>query len=349
MVEQPRPRAVMKPLRPTAGYSRLGFVDFVAERQALLLRRRDASPPWTSDFILGNARFCNIDRRDDAVTAELLVSAQECWSLRERVLLILALRFTSSRRGEAAKIAALLTLDRDATSTLSRLRAALVAGEVQCGANTYQMSLNRKQVATVIEAAADAVVARISKSGPFVDVAEASDFVAEAMTCGKRPQFAANEAAKDFQYMDGMMAGGSSRRCHLGPGARKGLVLVRASLPPLSSLSEAAAVQACRDMLASHGDGRRRPLEWIETIDVEQALCEYAKYINYCENGISAAKRYQPSPAKAASAPCGAPPPEEETHEETQQPGHDKRDRKRKGEPNIVDCPNAQRRRPARR
>ena len=33
-------------------------------------------------------------------------------------------------------------------------------------------------------------------------------------------------------------------------------------------------------------------LGWVETIDVEQALCEFAKYVAYCTTGISASKRY---------------------------------------------------------
>ena len=38
----------------------------------------------------------------------------------------------------------------------------------------------------------------MSEQGAFGDMAEASDFVAEAMTFGARPQFSANETAKAF-------------------------------------------------------------------------------------------------------------------------------------------------------
>ena len=50
---------------------KLKFVAFCAARQAVLLNRRDGLPQaeWTNDRILARARFCNIDRRDDAVTA----------------------------------------------------------------------------------------------------------------------------------------------------------------------------------------------------------------------------------------------------------------------------------------
>ena len=53
---------------------KLKFVAFCAARQAVLLNRRDGLPraEWTNDRILARARFCNIDRRDDAVTAELV-------------------------------------------------------------------------------------------------------------------------------------------------------------------------------------------------------------------------------------------------------------------------------------
>eukprot|EP00962_Isochrysis_galbana_P031033 scaffold10093_cov104-Isochrysis_galbana.AAC.2 len=58
-------------------------VEFVVERQRVFERRRAGLPPaeWTSDPILRCAKFCCIDRRDDAVTRELLssVSARPAW------------------------------------------------------------------------------------------------------------------------------------------------------------------------------------------------------------------------------------------------------------------------------
>ena len=70
-------------------YQKLKFVAFCAARQAVLLNRRDGLPraEWTNDRILARARFCNIDRRDDAVTAELTaaISAHSHWGLREKV------------------------------------------------------------------------------------------------------------------------------------------------------------------------------------------------------------------------------------------------------------------------
>ena len=130
-----------------------------------------------------------------------------------------------------------------------------------------------------------AVSEHVASEGPFADVLEASDFVAELMTVGKRPQFSANETAKDFAYIDGLMKPASHHRCRLGPGARKGLVLVRQRMSSLLSTchSEEAAVASLRTEL------RRAPsLEWVETIDVEQALCEYSKYEAYVTTGISA-------------------------------------------------------------
>ena len=269
--------------RVPAGFHGLKFVPFVAARQRVLEQRRLGKPSteWTDDEVLRRARFCNIDRRDDAVTAELLaeLNSAKSWSLRERALLAAALRFTSSRRGEAAKLAGLINA--------GTLCAELRAGNVQCGTGTYQMSLNRKQVASVIEQMADAVVSRVDAQGPFNDVLDAADFVADHMTVGKRPQFSANETAKDFAYIAGLMRPASHRRCHLGPGARKGLALVRHLDAALTEKSEADAVEHLRQEL------RTQPsLAWVEAIDVEQALCEYSKYDAYVTNGVSSQKRF---------------------------------------------------------
>ena len=124
----------------------------------------------------------------------------------------------------------------EAKVTTSPLVDALAADRVGCGRGTYQTSLSRQQVARVIEHTATAVVRHVTRQGVFADVYEASDFVAGEMTVWtgraasrgrrgghglgrKRPQFSANEAAKDFTYIDGLMAVTSAHRCRLGEGA----------------------------------------------------------------------------------------------------------------------------------
>ena len=289
-----KPKGNGGPLKPPPGYRRMPFVEFVAARQAVLAARRANQHEWTADFVLQNAKFCNIDRRDDAVTAELLaqLEAHPAWRLRERVLLAAALRFTSSRRAEAAVLAELVeagrALDGKEAAGPSPLRQALDQNAIRCGAGTYQMALSQRQVATVVEAMATAVVARVAAEGPFADVQEASDVVAANMTVGIRPQFSANETAKDFAYIDGLMQAAAHHRCRLGPGAKKGLALVRAERAGGGALGSVDdAVHALRaELRAAAGLG------WVETIDVEQALCEYAKYVAYCTAGISASKRY---------------------------------------------------------
>uniref|UniRef100_A0A7S4C374 5-hmdU DNA kinase helical domain-containing protein n=1 Tax=Chrysotila carterae TaxID=13221 RepID=A0A7S4C374_CHRCT len=288
-------------VKPSQMASKLNFVDFCTARQAILLNRRKGLPrdQWTTDNILATAKFCNIDRRDDAVTTELLaeVQAHVHWVLREKVLLAMALRFSGSRRGGAAQLAALIESGRNerGKGTQTPLQRAFAAEEVKCGHNTYQLSLNRKQVSTVIETAADAVIAYVETNGPFADVLDASDFVAEQMTVGKRPQFSANEAAKDFAYFapGRLMLPASHHRCRLGPGAKKGLQLVRASEGDdlgIRCCTEDAAVTALWLEL------RGVPLlAWVETIDVEQALCEFSKYEAYRLNGISASKTFIPA------------------------------------------------------
>ena len=279
------------PWRVPPKYKRLSFAEFVAARQRALHARRRGQPPhsWSTDPVLRHARFCNIDRRDDAVTVELLQALESAanWGLGERVMLSAALRFTGSRRGEAASLSSLIEQGCTKDHTVSPLCAALKNGEIKCGVGTYQMTLNRSQIASVIETMAGSVVERVSKDGPFEDVLDAADFVAERMTVGKRPQFSANETAKDFAYIPGLMQPSSHRRCRLGPGARKGLLLVRRLDDRLCKLADEAAVEQLRTEL------REEPsLAWVEAIDVEQALCEYMKYDTYVADGVSPGKRF---------------------------------------------------------
>jgi len=283
---------------------RLGFYDFVAERQAVLQRRRrglDASE-WTSDPILAKARFCNIDRKDDAVTRELLTELERpSWKLPQQVMLAAALRFTGSRRGEAQRLARLI--DEDVGG--GALAAALESNDIKCGVGTYQMTLNRRQVGSRIASLGAAVADRVSEQGAFGDMAEASDFVAEAMTFGARPQFSANETAKDLAYVPGVFSEDALSRCRLGPGARKGLALVRKLDEGLPTDDEEAVKQVCERLRRTEREGLGEDrLEWMQAIDVEQALCEFAKYEAYRSTGITPMKRF--SPATGTETPAAA-------------------------------------------
>jgi hypothetical protein len=218
---------------PPSGYRRLEFVEFVVERQRVLERRRAGLPPaeWTSDAVLGLAKFCCIDRRDDAVTCELLmaVQARPTWCTERKALLCAALRFTISRRGEAEKMAALIDLDWAGAS--KALEQALCDGSIRCGVGTYQMCLSRAQVSTKLRPMARSLIDRLRKQGKLGSIACLSDFLADAMAHRskngtKRPQFSANETAKDLAYF-GCVAADGDPLCHLGPGARKGMALVR--------------------------------------------------------------------------------------------------------------------------
>ena len=161
---------------------------------------------------------------------------------------------------------------------------ALRDNAVACGSGTYQVTLSRQEIASKIGGLADEVVERVRGTGPFADVHSAAEFVADQMTCSRRPQFSANETAKDFAYWPGLLAEHAAERCHLGPGARAGLAHVRARSAALPGDPEeaVAALRAC--LRARHPD----LLGWVRAIDIEQALCEFAKYVRYTENGISA-------------------------------------------------------------
>ena len=45
-------------------------------------------------------------------------------------------------------------------------------------------------------------------------------------------------------------------------------------------------------------------LSWVETIDVEQALCEFSKYEAYRTGGVSAMKRFRPAAWGGAKKEC---------------------------------------------
>ena len=160
--------AKKRPIAPKTSKQevRLDFCAFVCARQEVLLARRAGKPQseWTTDPVLAAGRFCNINRRDDAVTVELLEALGERpqWTLRQRVLLAAGLRFTGSRRGETSAIAALVDDAADeAAGAPSALCEALEAENIKCGAGTYQLSLNRKQVAAHIEAMSRLGVERV--------------------------------------------------------------------------------------------------------------------------------------------------------------------------------------------
>ena len=77
----------------------LCFHAFVRERFSILKAKKENAPrPWTADFLLQNGKFCNIDRREDAGTKELMTAAHGLSQL-NRVRLSLAYRFTQSRAG----------------------------------------------------------------------------------------------------------------------------------------------------------------------------------------------------------------------------------------------------------
>lgn len=291
-------------------HSRLEFVEFVVERQALMERRRSGLPPdeWTSDQVLRRGKFCCIDRRDDFVTRELAaaVAARPEWCQERMLLLCATLRFTSSRRGEVKKIAALIDEGWDAGARCLPLQQALRCSAIRCGV-AYQMCLNRGQVASRLCALATSVTGHVETKGGFGSVAEAADFIATEMTVDKkRPQFSSNETAKDLNYFGFVSAEGGGA-CHLEPGARKGLAIVRARMGPEQGREgpwkrARGEARAGRQSVGAVGSDltwalrselRGAPgLGWVSRIDVEQALCEYMKYVTYCEEGISAGKMY---------------------------------------------------------
>ena len=146
--------------------------------------------------------------------------------------------------------------------------------------------MSRKDVASVIKKTAVAVCAQVRSVGKFATVTQAADAVAASMTVASRPQFSANETAKDFFYIGKLLEESAAHHCKFGPGALAGLTIVRKQIKRLPKTNHAAAAELCKLL-------RKKPtLEWMQAIDVEQALCEFAKYEKYRMEGISAGKMY---------------------------------------------------------
>mmetsp|Transcript_35187 Transcript_35187/g.109554 ORF Transcript_35187/g.109554 Transcript_35187/m.109554 type:complete len:410 (-) Transcript_35187:47-1276(-) len=311
-------RAAVKRARLTG--PPLSFADFVAERVKILRRRHSGeAPPWSADTVLQQAAFCNIDRKEDFVTRELLAEMDrrganpECtWQRPDYIALVAVLRFTGSRRGEAATIASLIDKDRSPecpkTTRTRRLRAleqALRSRGVRGGNGAYQITISQLHLAEALWRMCTAVDVQVKSAGPFADVKQAATFLKALMTTpeaedgtrGRAPSFSSTETAKDFEYFPerfAVLCPHSGKRCHLGPGARKGLTQLRkheGELLPRKRMSEEATFATLSNALKT----RHAELSWMQPIDVEQALCEYAKYVRYRVIGISPKKRFHPS------------------------------------------------------
>ena len=247
----------------------LCFHAFVRERFSILKAKKENAPrPWTADFLLQNGKFCNIDRREDAGTKEFMLAAHGLSQL-NRVRLSLAYRFTQSRAGNPDLFRQAIVQDS--------LPNAIV--KCTCGL-AYQAQLSRPELACTIDATAAAIMAK----APFGSLNQCAAFIEvqiiKHLTRTDRPRFHSTEVAKDLCYWEGFIAHGGQNVCGLGPGARKGLTFVKQE-------RSRRGKKVTSEHLAEE-------LE-IEQKDVEQALCEFAKYQIYLLEGISSSKLYVPS------------------------------------------------------
>ena len=297
--------------RVDVGYVQRDFVPFVLERQLVHIRRQRGLPrsQWTADPVLQRARFCCIDRRDDAVTKELLFEISKLNSRRDCLLLAASLRFTSSRRGVATKLRNIISEKVSGASQErhSPLVEALRGNLIECGTGTYQMTINRHQIAARVERLATEADAHVADAGPFATVSVATEFIADLMALrtvdadkpgrNMRPWFAAAETAKDLAYIDGMLSADAALHCHLGPGARAGMSLVRAREPQLlagCSDTGSEVIALCAALRAARSGEGGSLLAWMQPIDVEQALCEFSKYVRYAAGGVCGVGVFEP-------------------------------------------------------
>eukprot|EP00518_Triparma_eleuthera_P016154 CAMPEP_0197553586 /NCGR_PEP_ID=MMETSP1320-20131121/9319_1 /TAXON_ID=91990 /ORGANISM="Bolidomonas sp., Strain RCC2347" /LENGTH=318 /DNA_ID=CAMNT_0043114363 /DNA_START=74 /DNA_END=1026 /DNA_ORIENTATION=- len=278
-------------------HSKLNFANFVLERVRILKKRNAGEPaPWTKDYFLRRAKFCNIDRREDFVTKQLITELnQDRLTEVQKVQLIISLRFTSSRRDSVETFAQMI-LDDTLISSFA-FDGMSKDHPIKCG-SAYQPSGSREETGMVVEGAAQAVVDHIrgEKGRPFESISEAQKVLIEKTKKpdGKERKFSSAEAAKDLAYLPGFLSPGAFDKCRLGPGAEKGLSRVRKEYTSNSnpwSTNQALKEndhEACKKLLSDLK--KKKELEWMRGIDVEQALCEFEKYCNHVENGISKVK-----------------------------------------------------------
>ena len=218
----------------------------------------------------------------------------------QKVQLIIALRFTSSRRGNVSNFAQMI-LDGTLVDKL-KFDGDDGSHPIKCG-QAYQQSDTRWATGEKLEGAALAVLDRVDTHGPLETVSAAAAVIKEKTATEKgQRKFSSTEAAKDLAYLPGFLAADASKLCELGPGALKGLASVRkkakvaakpapkganafasmvARASPLPSDNHACCSRLLKDL---HALGPE--LKWMEMIDVEQALCEFEKYNKYIKKGF---------------------------------------------------------------
>ena len=146
--------------------------------------------------------------------------------------------------------------------------------QCKCG-TAYQAQLSRSDVARTIGGTAQAIMEYVHKA-PFADITDCGKFIEANMIRGlrrkARPHFHSVEVAKDLCYFR-FKSGRFIRRqdeCPLGKGARLGLTHVR----------KERTGQCCDEHLLAREF--RIPQK-----DIEQALCEFDKYMRYGRIGIT--------------------------------------------------------------
>eukprot|EP01079_Euglenida_sp_SAG-EU17-18_P008001 gene8001-1427_t len=257
------------------------------------------------------------------------------WGIFEKVLLSASLRFTSSRRGAASTLAAPIASNtcgykastkrgKAIWSPMSEALAGHEGGSVACGAGTYQMTLSRAELSTRLEPCARQLAEHVAQVGPFPSLPSATEFIALRMRNNRfgrylaqltfggallpgllsiaiqrsLPRFSSAETAKDLAYLPGVLAtGAGTAGCIMGPGARKGLALCRAWGAGTLPAKDGPAMETLLGHLWQHGCHQKQagPLKWMHLIDVEQALCEFAKYERYLTCSVGKGARFQPA------------------------------------------------------
>ena len=144
----------------------------------------------------------------------------------------------------------------------------------RCG-TAYQAVLSRRDVSMTIGRTAHAIMKHMKRAS-FSDSTSCSKFIEDNMVQGlcrkATPRFHSVEAAKDLCYfrLEKRRFILNEHECPLGKGARLGLTHVR----------KERTDQSCDEYVLAEELG-------ISQKDIEQALCEFEKYIRYGKLGIT--------------------------------------------------------------
>ena len=248
------------------------FLEFCNERERVRVRKQSGKPrPWTADPVINKHKFTNIDRRHDRGTRLLYKLCKGLNDSRLKMVACVIYRFTGSNNAHIDRMAS-----SDACtwfSGVSECKPIFNMSAYQAGwppGKGTGVHFITKDLQNFFERSYKAL--SICRN---ISITLASDIMSSETKkiTGKRMHFQCTEVAKDLSDQTKWVDPNS--QCRMGPGARKGLKMLKHSLQSL--------------MLDMPNNLQQPQI-------VEHALCEYSKYIEF-KTGVrgSETKIYRPT------------------------------------------------------